>query len=58
VRRQFGVLTYRETKKAVLKILLVNSRETCRWVIPKGWPIKSITMLGTLRMPRSLACRA
>ena len=42
VRQQFGVLPYRETKKAGLKILLVTSRETRRWVIPKGWPIKGL----------------
>ncbi len=42
VRQQFGVLPYRETKKAGLKILLVTSRETHRWVIPKGWPMKGL----------------
>lgn len=42
VRQQFGVLPYRETKKAGLEILLVTSRETHRWVIPKGWPIKGL----------------
>ncbi len=42
VRQQFGVLPYRETKKAGLEILLVTSRETRRWIIPKGWPIKSL----------------
>ena len=42
VRQQFGVLPYRETTKAGLKILLVTSRETSRWVIPKGWPIKGL----------------
>ena len=42
VRQQFGVLPYRETRKAGLKILLVTSRETRRWVIPKGWPIKGL----------------
>lgn len=42
VRQQFGVLAYRETKTAGLKILLVTSRETRRWVIPKGWPIKGL----------------
>jgi ADP-ribose pyrophosphatase YjhB (NUDIX family) len=42
VRQQFGVLPYRETGKAGLEILLVTSRETRRWIIPKGWPIKGL----------------
>jgi 8-oxo-dGTP pyrophosphatase MutT (NUDIX family) len=42
VRQQFGVLPYRETKKAGLEILLVTSRETRRWIVPKGWPIKGL----------------
>jgi 8-oxo-dGTP pyrophosphatase MutT (NUDIX family) len=32
-------LPYRLTPQ--LEILLVTSRETGRWVIPKGWPIRS-----------------
>lgn len=27
-----------ENKKGQLRILLVTSRETKRWVVPKGWP--------------------
>ncbi len=42
VRQQFGVLPYRETKKTGLEILLVTSRETRRWIVPKGWPIKGL----------------
>jgi 8-oxo-dGTP pyrophosphatase MutT (NUDIX family) len=42
VRQQFGVLPYRENKKVGLEILLVSSRETGRWVVPKGWPIKGL----------------
>ena len=41
-RLQFGALTYRKTKTAGLEILLVTSRQTKRWVIPKGWPIKGL----------------
>jgi 8-oxo-dGTP pyrophosphatase MutT (NUDIX family) len=39
VRQQFGVLPYRDAKKAGLEFLLVTSRETHRWIVPKGWPI-------------------
>ncbi|MCL2430693.1 MAG: NUDIX hydrolase [Alphaproteobacteria bacterium] len=42
VRQQYGVLPWRETKKAGLEILLVTSRETHRWIVPKGWPIKGL----------------
>jgi 8-oxo-dGTP pyrophosphatase MutT (NUDIX family) len=40
VRIQFGALPYRLTKAGALEILLVTSRHTRRWIIPKGWPIK------------------
>lgn len=39
-RTQFAALCYRRTK-AGLEILLVTSRDTGRWVIPKGWPMGS-----------------
>ena len=38
---QFGVLPWRNDDR--LEILLVTSRETYRWVIPKGWPMKGLT---------------
>ena len=37
--RQFGALPYRFEKKAGLQILLVTSRDTGRWVVPKGNPM-------------------
>ena len=37
-RRQYATLAYRTLPE--LEILLVSSRETARWVIPKGWPKK------------------
>ena len=36
---QVGALTYR-FKQGEPQFLLLTSRETKRWVIPKGWPIK------------------
>jgi 8-oxo-dGTP pyrophosphatase MutT (NUDIX family) len=39
-RIQFGALPYRFDREAGVEILLVTSRETGRWIIPKGWPIK------------------
>ena len=35
---QVGALCYRH-KKGKLQILLVTSRGTKRWIIPKGWPM-------------------
>jgi 8-oxo-dGTP pyrophosphatase MutT (NUDIX family) len=41
-RVQYGALPYRFTPAAALEILLVTSRESKRWIIPKGWPIKGL----------------
>lgn len=38
-RHQFAALPWRRGKRG-LEILLITSRETRRWVIPKGWPMK------------------
>jgi len=35
---QYGVLPWRFTDR--VEIMLITSRETYRWVIPKGWPIR------------------
>lgn len=36
-RTQYGALCWRRSRGQV-EVLLVTSRETGRWVIPKGWP--------------------
>ena len=36
---QFGALCYRRTETGVTEILLITTRETKRWTIPKGWPV-------------------
>ena len=38
-RVQVAALCYRKTKSGK-KVLLVTSRGTGRWIIPKGWPIR------------------
>lgn len=38
---QCGALCWRHTEDGV-QVLLVTSRETGRWVIPKGWPITGL----------------
>jgi 8-oxo-dGTP pyrophosphatase MutT (NUDIX family) len=42
VRPQYGALPYRITDAGALEILLVTTRKTKRWMIPKGWPIKGL----------------
>jgi 8-oxo-dGTP pyrophosphatase MutT (NUDIX family) len=39
-RRQYAALPYRFVETGGVEVLLVTSRETKRWVIPKGWPMK------------------
>ncbi len=52
MRVQYGALPYRFTPEAALEILLVTTRRTRRWIIPKGWPIKG------LRSPKAAAREA
>lgn len=42
VRTQFAALCFRETDKGV-KICLVTSRRSKRWILPKGWPMHKQT---------------
>lgn len=41
--RQVGALPIRRRNKRALEVLLVTTRETRRWVIPKGWPSKRLS---------------
>ena len=39
-RQQYAAMCYRLKKKqGVLEVLVATSRDTGRWVIPKGWPM-------------------
>lgn len=40
--QQYAALPYRRTKAGTVEIMLVTSRETRRWIIPKGWPIEGV----------------
>jgi ADP-ribose pyrophosphatase YjhB (NUDIX family) len=42
-RSQFAAVPWRRNPDGEVEILLITSRETRRWVIPKGWPIKNIS---------------
>lgn len=39
-RVQYAALPYRRTGDLLIEVLLVTSRDTGRWIIPKGWPLK------------------
>lgn len=45
VRSQFGALCYR-IKDGKVQILLITSRDSGRWIIPKGWPLSGETPAG------------
>jgi len=42
VRTQFGALCYRVVDDKV-QVLLITSRGTGRWILPKGWPVPGAT---------------
>jgi len=42
VRTQFGALCYRIVGEKI-QVLLITSRGTGRWIIPKGWPVDGAT---------------
>ncbi|WP_156453253.1 NUDIX hydrolase [Polycladidibacter hongkongensis] len=41
--RQYAALPFRKLGKNKTEVLLITSRETRRWVVPKGWPMKNKT---------------
>ncbi len=47
---QFAALPCRRGNNGRPQVMLLTSRETCRWVIPKGWPMKG-------RQPDEVAAR-
>ncbi len=38
-RRQYAALPFRRAQDSSLQVLLITSRSTRRWIIPKGWPM-------------------
>lgn len=45
-RTQYGAVCWRRLAGR-LDVLLITSRETGRWVIPKGWPVKGLSAAGS-----------
>jgi 8-oxo-dGTP pyrophosphatase MutT (NUDIX family) len=42
VRLQYGALPYRFSPYAALEILVLTTRQTRSWIVPKGWPIRGL----------------
>ena len=47
--RQYGAVALRVGARDQLEVLLLTSRGSGRWVIPKGWPMRNRTPAGTAR---------
>jgi 8-oxo-dGTP pyrophosphatase MutT (NUDIX family) len=47
--RQYAAIPIRVTDRDRLEVLLLTSRGTGRWVIPKGWPMRNRTPAGAAR---------
>ncbi|MBI6628957.1 NUDIX hydrolase [Pontibaca salina] len=43
VRSQFAALCWRLTAKGSPELLLITTRRSGRWIIPRGWPMDSMT---------------
>ena len=41
--QQYAALPYRRRAGGGIEVLLITSRETKRWIIPKGWPAPGLT---------------
>jgi 8-oxo-dGTP pyrophosphatase MutT (NUDIX family) len=42
LRTQFGALCYR-LRDGKVEVLMISSRKSGRWIIPKGWPMDDMT---------------
>jgi 8-oxo-dGTP pyrophosphatase MutT (NUDIX family) len=40
-RQQYAAICYRRVKGGAIEVLVATSRDTGRWVIPKGWPMEN-----------------
>ncbi|MDB5693589.1 MAG: phosphate transport regulator [Alphaproteobacteria bacterium] len=45
--QQYGVVPFRDIADGTTEILLITSRETRRWVVPRGNPIAGLTPPGS-----------
>jgi 8-oxo-dGTP pyrophosphatase MutT (NUDIX family) len=47
LRHQIAALPLRRRRDGSTEVCLITSRETRRWIIPKGWPINGLGAAGT-----------
>ena len=40
---QFGALPYRRQEDGSIEVMLVTTRSSGRWIVPKGWPMEGKT---------------
>lgn len=40
--RQVAVLPFRKSASGAIEVMLLTSRQTSRFVVPKGWPMKGL----------------
>lgn len=43
LKEQYGALPFRRRDDGSIEVLLITSRRTGRWIIPKGWPASTLT---------------
>ena len=56
-RQQYAALCYRLSKKnPEPEVLLLTSRDTGRWVIPKGWPMGGKKAHAVAEQEAAVAC--
>lgn len=46
LRTQTAALPVIKTKDGALRVLMITSRDTGRWVMPKGWPMEDKSLRG------------
>lgn len=44
---QYAALCYRTDANGKTRVLLITSRDTGRWVLPKGWPVAGLSAPGS-----------
>jgi 8-oxo-dGTP pyrophosphatase MutT (NUDIX family) len=42
LREQYAALPFRRRADGSVEVLLITSRRTGRWIIPKGWPVNGL----------------
>ena len=41
--KQYAALPFRRRPDATIEVMLITSRDTGRWLIPKGWPVPGLS---------------